>query len=590
MASHAERAPRATATPLLALVVVTAVLYLAREVIIPLALSVLFAFVLAPLVRRLEKWRFGRIPSVIAAVLAGIAIVVGLGWLAANQAVSLIGKLPEYRENISRKLKDLRSPPKEGDLARAAKAIKELEKETAEKSRPAPAKPAAEAPGVSVPTTPLELIARVGLPAALVAAVLAIMVVVSALILLNRHDLRDRMIRLVGEGRIHLTTQAMEEAAGRVSRYLLSLLLVNVTFGTLLGIAFSIIGLPNALLWGLFAAILRFVPYIGAPAAAIMPLALAFAISDGWALVAWTLAAIAAVDVAIAYVVEPLLYGARTGLTPIAVVIGSVYWTWIWGPFGLLLATPITVCVAVVTRYLPDFRFLSVILGDEPVLPPQVRFYQRLVSCEYDEACDFAEEFARDQGLAGLYDVVLMPALQLAKADRHRNALDPDRAAYVFDGMRRIVEELGDELGAKEESRAKEPAPPQVCIVPARDEADHIAAMMLARLLALEHFRTLVLAQNILAAEAVEEVARTQARAVCISAVPPQAVSNAAYLAKRLQQRLPGRRLVVALWCGDDGAFEHLARRLRGAGVQEVAARLPDALAKVRLVAPPAAG
>lgn len=590
MATHAERVPRSSATPLLALVVATAVLYLAREVIIPLALAVLFAFVLAPLVRRLESWRFGRVPSVLVAVLLGMAVVSGLGWIAVTQAVSLAGKLPEYRENISRKLKELRTPPKEGELAKAAKALRELESETNGKGKPAP-KPPPQAAPVSLPTTPLDLITRAGLPAALVLAALAVILVVSTLILLNRHDLRDRMIRLVGEGRIHLTTQALEDAGGRVSRYLLSLLLVNVTFGTLLGISFYFIGLPNALLWGLLAAVLRFVPYIGAPAAAVMPVALAFAISDGWTLVAWTIAAIAAVDIVIAYVVEPVLYGARTGLTPIAVVLGSVYWTWLWGPFGLLLATPITVCIAVVTRYFPNFRFLSVLLSDQPVLPPQVRLYQRLVSFEYDEAYDLAEAHAKEHGLASLYETMLLPALALAKRDRWRNVLEIERGEFVYASMLRIAEELADEAMPRE-LKAVEAATsvlaPQICIIPAHDEADYIAAVMLARLLAPEHFKALLLPQDILAAEVIDRVVELDPKAVCISAVPPQAASNAAYIAKRMQQRLPEKKVVIGLWCADENV-EAIARRLRTAGADEVATRLPDALEKLRLVAPPGA-
>jgi predicted PurR-regulated permease PerM len=588
MATHAERSPRSSATPLLALVVATAVLYLAREILIPLALAVLFAFVLAPLVRRLEAWRFGRVPAVLVSVLLGMALVAGLGWLAVNQAASLAGKLPEYRENISRKLKDLRSPPTEGSLAKAAKAIEEIERDANGKGAKAkpPPKPAPEAAPVSLPRTPLELIARLGLPAALAAAALAVMVVVSTLVLLNRHDLRDRIIRLVGERRIHVTTQAMEEAAGRVSRYLLSLLLVNITFGTLLGIGFALIGLPNALLWGLLAAVLRFVPYIGAPAAAVMPVALAFAIDDGWSLVGWTVAVIAAVDIVIAYILEPILYGARTGLTPIAVVVGSVYWTWLWGPFGLLLATPITVCIAVATRYFPDFRFLSVILSDAPVLTPPVRLYQRLVAYEYDEAYDLADEFARQHGLASLYDTMLMPVLLLAKRDRQRNALDPERAQYVFERMLRIVEEIEEEKEDETPPAAPVPAT-RVCIVAAHDEADYIAAAMLARLLASEHFEALLLPQDILAGEVPDKVAATGAKAVCISSVPPQAASNAAYIAKRLRQRLPEHRVVVALWCGEEN-IDNTARRLRHAGAEEVACRFSDVLEKLRLVAPPA--
>lgn len=584
MASQAERAGRSSATPLFVLVVVTAALYFAREILIPLALGVLFAFLLAPLVRRFESLRLGRVPSVALAVAMGMAIVVALGYVAASQAISLAGKLPEYRENIQRKLKDLRSPP-EGNLGKAAKALKELESGADGEGKPAP-KPKPEPATPTLPTTPLELILQYGLPAALLAAVLAIIVVVSALVLLNRYDLRDRIVRLVGERRIHVTTQAMEEAGGRVSRYLVTLLLVNVCFGTLLGVAFWLIGLPNALLWGLIATLLRFVPYIGAPSAAVMPVALAFAISDGWGLVAWTVGAILGVDILIAYVIEPWLYGARTGLTPMAVVLATVYWTWIWGPFGLLLATPITVCLAVVARHIPDFRFLSVILSDAPVLTPPVRLYQRLVSLEYDEAYDVAEAYAREHGLAAFYDNVLLPTLALAKRDRHRYALDAERGERVYASLLRLVEEVAEEMGSEEGARAPAIRVPKICIIPANDEADSIAALMLARLLTPEHFEALLFPKDLLAAEVVERVAKCDATAVCISAVPPEAAANAAYLTKRLRRDVPQKKVVVALWC-IEGDLEPVARRLQACGAEAVVARIPDALDKLRLVAPP---
>jgi predicted PurR-regulated permease PerM/methylmalonyl-CoA mutase cobalamin-binding subunit len=594
MATQAERAPRSGATPLFALVVATAVLYLAREVLIPLALAVLLAFMLAPLVRRFESWKLGRVPSVLLAVLVGITIIAGLGATAGYQAVGLTAKLPEYRKNISQKLKDLRSPPRDGNLGKAAKAIKELESEAAGKEKGAP-KPAAEPPAVKVPTTPLEVISRVGAPIGLLLAVFAAIVVVSTLILLNRHDLRDRIVRLVGEGWIHVTTQAMEDAAGRVSRYLLTLLVVNVTYGALLAVAFWAIGLPNALLWGLIATILRFVPYIGAPAAAVLPVALAFAISDGWSLVAWTVGAIVVIDALIAYVVEPMLYGARTGLTPIAVVLAALFWTWLWGPAGLLLATPITVCIAVVARYIPDFSFLAVILSDEPVLTPPVRFYQRLVAMEYEEAYELAEQLSREQGLAALFDAMLLPALVLAKRDRHRYSLEPERERFVLESMLRIAEELADDARGREETEGerKEPpvpvAAPHVCIVPAHDEHDHVAAVMLARLLAPEHFEAILLPRDMLAAELVEKVGESGAKVVCISSVPPQAATNASYLAKRLRARFPKLRIVVALWLAQ-GGLDAIRRRLDSSGGDEVATRLPEALDKLRLVTPPRAG
>ena len=449
MASQAQRAPRASGGPLFALVVAVAVLYLAREVIIPLALAVLFAFVLAPLVRRLEALRIGRPAATFLSVAIGMAVVAGVGWVATDQAVSLAGKLPEYKDNITRKLRDLRSPP-EGNLGKAAKAIKELESEAAGKPGK-PEKPAAQKPpAVDLPDNPLEFIARLGLPLAALLVVVAAVIVISTLMLLQRDDLRDRIVRLGGEGRIHITTQAMDDAAGRVSRYLLTLLVVNICYGAPLGIALYFLGIPNALLWGLLATILRFVPYVGAPAAAVMPITLAFAIADGWGLIAWTIGVIVALEFVVAYVIEPWLYGASTGLSPIAIVFAAIFWTWLWGPIGLLLATPLTVCIAVVGRYIPRFSFLSVILGADPVLPPHVRLYQRARVLEHDEALELAEQHVRERGLLAAYEEMLMPALLLAKRDSLNLSLDPQHEQDVLGALRRVVEELEERVDERE--------------------------------------------------------------------------------------------------------------------------------------------
>jgi predicted PurR-regulated permease PerM len=581
MATRAEPAWRSSATPLLAVVVATTVLYLAREVVIPFALAVLLAFLLAPLVRRFESLRLWRVPSVLLSVALGMAVVSGVGWVAADQAVSLAGKLPEYKDNISRKMKDLRAQPS-GDLGKAAKAIKELEGEAADEPSQAPAKPKAQKPQVNVPTTPLEIISTLGVPlAALLLGTIAV-VVITTLMLLQRHDLRDRLVRLVGEGQVHVTTQAMEDAGGRVSRYLLSLLVVNLCYGLPIGVALYFIGIPNALLWGLLSTVLRFIPYIGAPAAAIMPVALAFAIGEGWGLVAWTVGAIVAVDLVIAYVVEPWLYGARTGLSPIAIVLGAIFWTWLWGPFGLLLATPITVCIVVVARYIPNLEFLSIILSADPVLPPPVRFYQRLVALEYDDAYDLAEHFAREQGLAALYDCVLMPALVLAKRDRQRHSLDEERERFIVDSMLRIVEELGEGAPA---GAAHAHA---LCIVPAHDDADQVAGVMLARLLVPEHCHALVIPRALLAAEILDRVAETCDQAVLVSAVPPAAATNSSYLCKRLRNRFPQMKIIVALWNAETDNLARATERLHASGANEVVTTLSSALERIRLVTPAA--
>lgn len=591
MASQAQRAPRASGGPLFALVVAVAVLYLAREVIIPLALAVLFAFVLAPLVRRLEALRIGRPAATFLSVAIGMAVVAGVGWVATDQAVSLAGKLPEYKDNITRKLRDLRSPP-EGNLGKAAKAIKELESEAAGKPGK-PEKPAAQKPpAVDLPDNPLEFIARLGLPLAALLVVVAAVIVISTLMLLQRDDLRDRIVRLGGEGRIHITTQAMDDAAGRVSRYLLTLLVVNICYGAPLGIALYFLGIPNALLWGLLATILRFVPYVGAPAAAVMPITLAFAIADGWGLIAWTIGVIVALEFVVAYVIEPWLYGASTGLSPIAIVFAAIFWTWLWGPIGLLLATPLTVCIAVVGRYIPRFSFLSVILGADPVLPPHVRLYQRARVLEHDEALELAEQHVRERGLLAAYEEMLMPALLLAKRDSRNLSLDPQHEQDVLGALRRVVEELEervDERAAEPAGAGKAaPAPlpsPAICLVPSQGDADSIAALMLARAIAPERYRPYIVPHEKLASEMLEEIAAHCDKAVLISAVPPSAAANASYLCKRLRQRFPQLKIVVALWHAE-GNFERVAARLRQAGADEVVTRIPDAMERIRLIAP----
>jgi predicted PurR-regulated permease PerM len=600
MASTFDRPLRVGVSPLLGMVVATASLYLAREVLMPLALAILFAFLLAPGVRRLESLGLGRGISSIVAVALFLAAIGAVGWIAGRQVVSLAGKLPEYRENIAAKLKALHAPPK-GELGRAAQALKELEKEASGQPKGAAAeKPPPKPP--AVPTTPLEVIGKLGFPLLTLVAMAVAVIVLTALMLVQRDDLRDRVIRLVGAGHIHLTTQAMEDAGGRVSRYLLMQLVVNACYGIPLGAALYLIGIPNALLWGLLAMLLRFIPYLGAPTAALLPIVLAFAISDGWHLVAWTVAVIVALDFTIAYVVEPWLYGESTGLSPAAVVFSAMFWTWLWGPIGLLLATPLTVCIAVVGRYIPQWSFLNVMLSDEPALPAPVRFYQRLVALEYEEALDLAEQFVKEHGLASLFDCVLLPALLMAKRDRLRLSLDEQRERFVFDGLLRIAEELNDKKpddkkssGEKSADRKSDDGKPAetaapaaalaVCIAPAHDDADYIAAVMLARLIDPEHYEALLLPKEMLASELVDRVAELSGKALLISAVPPSAAANAAYLCKRLRSRFPQQKIVVALWHAD-GNIERTRRRLLDAGANELVTRLPDALERLRLVAP----
>src|SRR5438067_2696496 len=366
----------------------------------------------------------------------------------------------------------------------------------------------------------------------------------------------------------------MAEASYRVSRYLSMQLVVNAMFGIPFGIALHFIGIPNALLFGLLGMVLRFVPYAGVWVAAAMPAILAFAISDSWTPVAWTLGVFFALETVLAYVIEPWLYGKSAGLSPIAIIAAVTFWTWLWGPVGLLLATPLTVCVAVMGRYIPEFGYLNVLLGVEPVLSPEERFYQRLIALDHDEAEELIESHLTAHGIAATFDEVIVPALILAETDRRKGSLEPARERFVYEHARQIVEEL-------EHAPAAGSAAP-VCLVAAHDEADHVAALMLAKL--LPPAQTFVMGAPARAAEIVQSVTQKQCKAVVISAVPPNAAHDAGYLARRLRRQLPDSKIVIGLWSADQN-YASARERLLKLGVDEVVTRIADGADVLRRLA-----
>ncbi len=567
---------------LVALLVVAAVLYFAREVLIPFALAILLAFLLAPAVRRLERWKLGRVLSTFIVVVLGFSLIGAVGWVAGNQTLSLAENLPQYRANIVEKIRYLKTPS-EGRLSRAAEAIRDLEEEAG----PGPTRePLAvvEAPGSAY----AQLLAWAAPFAKPVGTALAV-IVFTILMLLHRENMRERLIGLIGARRINLTTQALGEASYRVSRYLIMQLVINASFGIPFGIALYLIGIPNAMLWGLLATLLRFIPYAGVWIAVAMPTVLAFAISDGWAEVAWVLGVFFALEAVLVYGAEPWLYGRSTGLSPIAVIAAVLFWTWLWGPIGLLLAMPLTVCLAVMGRYIPAFGYLNVMLGVEPVLSPEARFYQRLVAMDQEEAEDLAEDFANEHSLLALHEQVVIPALVLGEQDRHAGALDEKHQRFIFDTTRHIVEYVEDRSKQGTDPQGsvpqRRPAAP-LCIVPAHDEADHVAAQVLARMLPAPEFDARVSPFPLLAAEVIEFVGENGARVACISAMPPRAATHAAYLCKRLKQRFPDIRVLVALWTSEN--TDRAQARLREAGVDQIATRLGEALEQLRQLCVPA--
>ena len=424
----------------------------------------------------------------------------------------------------------------------------------------------------------------------------AVVVVFVLFMLVQREDLRDRIIRLAGETRVSLTTQLLDDAAKRVSRYLLAQLGVNVAFGLCAGIGLFIIGVPNPLLWGMLAAVLRYVPYLGIWIAALGPVAVAFAVEPGWVKVPAVFGLYMGIDLLIYNFVEPLLYGSSTGISPIAILAAAVFWTWLWGPVGLLLATPLTVCVVSIGHFVPRLHFLSVILGDQKVLAPDTRFYQRMLAMDLDEATEIAEEFVKGRSLKELFDKVFVPALRSAEEERHRGTFDESRQRAFYQNTALLIEDIterANELIAPEPLSAGEsPSPASsdghssqsvvVCLA-ARDEADGLAAQMLAALLTRRGVRVTALGQC-LASEAAEAVVREEGRIACVCAVPPAGYMHARYLCRRLRDRFQDLKIVAAILT--DGDAETIRQHRPGISADAIVPSLSAALAEVLAVIP----
>ncbi|MBV8426236.1 MAG: AI-2E family transporter, partial [Hyphomicrobiales bacterium] len=399
-------------------VVIASILYFAREVIIPITLAVLLAFVLAPVVKLFRRLGLWRVPSVLVAVLLAIAVVLGIAGLIGTQIADTAEQVPRYETTIRSKVEAFRKATIERASSLITRWARQLE--PAQPNATNPASPnsedtAAKANPEEKPLpvevhqpepSPLELAERILTPVVSPLATLAATFVVAIFVLLQREDLRDRLISLFGSGDLHRTTLAMDDAAERLSNYLLSLLGVNTGFALIIGIGLYFIGVPSPILWAVLGGLLRFIPYVGAALSAIPPLALAAAADPGWTMLLWTVALYVVVEITTSQAVEPLLYGHSTGLSPISVIVSATFWTWLWGPLGLILSTPLTLCLLVLGRHVDRLQFLDVALGDRPALTPVENFYQRIIAGDPDEALDQAELVLKECPLSTYYDEV----------------------------------------------------------------------------------------------------------------------------------------------------------------------------------------
>jgi predicted PurR-regulated permease PerM len=447
--------PAPALTTMLFTVVIVSALYFGREVLVPIALALLMSFALAPLVRLLQGWRIPRMFAVIFVVLIAFAAVFSLGALMVSQVNQLASDLPRYQSTLREKIQSLRGAAAgTGTLERASEVLQnlssELDKPTASRSSTAlPASPAT-SPARPIPVEvkqpdPGALQTLVALITPLIhpLATTGIVVIFVIFILMQRQDLRNRLVRLAGSQDLQRTTAALDDAGQRLSRLFLTQLGLNAAYGLVVGLGLWFIGVPSAPLWGMLAMILRFVPYIGAVISAIFPLILAAAVGPDWGMVLWTGALFLVLEPVVGQIIEPLLFGHSTGLSPVAVIASATFWTWLWGPVGLILATPLTICLVVLGRHVDRLSFLDVMLGDQPALSPAELVYQRMLARDPVEAAEQAQKFLKDKPLIAYYDEVLVEGLRLAQADAERGLLNDERMSHIRDAVAEIVDDLG---------------------------------------------------------------------------------------------------------------------------------------------------
>ena len=582
-------------------VLTIAILFLAKVLFLPLAFSILFAFLLAPLVNWLERLRLPRSLAAIAVILGFGALLGTAGWMLFTQLVAVTNDLPIYRDNITQKMQAIHSPS-DSAFSRARLEVERLSDELGlANSSPIlpPAHPQPDhQPLGSSPQRPVQVreVARPtgrldqlgGILEPLTTAFLC--VVFTFFVLLQREDLRNRVIHLSGERNLSVMTQAMKDASARISRYFSLQLMVNLTYGSLVCTALYFIGLPHAFLFGFMAGLLRFVPYLGAPIAALLPTLLSLAVFHGWTHSLLIVATFAVLEIVTANYAEPHIYGRHTGLSALAILIAAAFWTLIWGPVGLILSVPLTVCLVVIGGHVPALKFLTVMLGDKPVVPPATCYYQRLLAHDEREAAEILDTCLKDSSLESIYDSVLVPALLMSEQDRLEGDLDDSSTEFILQSTRELIEELGfreiSDSGESPVSSAGKSQPPRVLCVPVRDETDELGAMMLSQLLEADGNASVAISPR-RADEILATIATENPDVVFLSGLPPFGIARANRLYRSVRVHYPHLRIMIGIWGYMDDAGKASQKISRGDAVH-VSTTLADAVVQVRSFAAPA--
>lgn len=560
-------------------VVIVAALYFGQAVLVPITLAILLSFVLSPLVELLRMIRMPKVPSVLLSVLAALGVLIAIFGFSGAQIAVLAGDAPAYARTIDQKVDRVSAFVSER-LAFLDQSDRSPSTAPSENfGVPQLSEEMYEPVWVRVieDSTPLNLALEWLSPVLGPLQTFAIVLVVAIFILLQKEDLRDRLIRLFGSSDLHRTTTAMDDAGARLSRYFLTQLAVNSAYGVIVTAGLWFIGLPVPALWGILAAILRFVPYVGSLLGSALPLVVAAGVDPGWSMVIWVVVLFAVLDPLLGYGVEPHLYGQSTGLSPLAVVLAAIFWTWIWGPIGLVLSMPLTLCLVVLGRHIRSLEFLDVLLGDRPALTPVESFYQRMLANDPDEALEHAELLLEDRTLEAYYDDVALGGLKLAAEDARRGVVDRDAAKRIVAGMLSMIDELGELDDASERETSSTPFSPvegssttgdenapvdrvsdapagwqdagTVTCIAGRGVLDDAVTAIMAQLLSKRNFGVRRVEHAAVSREAIERLDMSSARIFCVSYLEIGGTpAHLRYLVRRLRRKVPAARIIVGMW------------------------------------------
>ena len=559
-------------------VLIIVVLYWAQAVLVPIALAVLLTFVLTPPVNWLERW-LGRVPAVLAAVTL-VFIILGLaGWGLARQMDHLVDDLPTYRVNILAKIADVRGAGKGGSVEKLQETIEEIKTDLGQSSAPTgtSSRPVVVTSELVTGFPGFSSLGPIVSPVGTAGLVLAMVI----FMLLERRDLRDRLIGLVGLGQLTVTTKAFDEAGTRVSRQLLMQSLINLVYGIAAGIGLYFLGVPYPMVWAALGAALRFIPYIGPVIGAGVPILVSLAALPGWAGPLWVVALFVVLELFTNLVLETVLYAGAAGVSQVALLVSLAFWTWLWGPLGLLMATPLTVCLVVLGKHVPGLEFVGMLMADTPALAPEFGYYQRLLARDQSEAADLIEQHIKTQAPLSVYDSLLLPALNYAERDRLEQRLSLEEETAVIDATRELLSDAAESIRRlqPEPSSPDDPALPEarkrlrVLGLATNGIADELALQMLGHLLNDLPIVVEITKGRLLASEVVSLVQAQGVSVVCLADLPPSPPSKTRYLVKRLHAALPEVKILVGRW-GPPALADDSTQLLRDAGATLVASTL----------------